>query len=191
MQREDDELESGGADLFDRRQIRDYIIFVAGSIRRRRRLVAVVLSGIMALAMAMLAAVPRMYHVEAKLLAQRNPVLAVRGDGPDAVAQTRGAVETIRRRDNLVALVQATDLVRHWTIHRAPAQRMMDAMRGLARGEESEQDRGDAMVERLEKRLVVWTNDGTVSIAIDWPDAQMACRLVDIAQQDFLEVRYI
>jgi uncharacterized protein involved in exopolysaccharide biosynthesis len=190
MHPKDDELESGSADLFDRRQIRDYLTFVAGSIRRRRRLGASVLAAIVASAIAALVALPATFHVEARLLAQRNTVLAVRGDGPDASAPMRGAVETIRRRDNLVALIQATDLVRHWDAHRAPAQRMLDGILGLTRGEETEQDRIDAMVERLEKRLVAWTNDGTVSIAVDWPDARMACQLVDIAQQNFLEARY-
>jgi hypothetical protein len=45
-------------------------------------------------------------------------------------------------------------------------------------------------VERLEKRLVVWTTDGTITITLDWPDARMACRIVDAAQKNFLEVRY-
>src|SRR6185437_11378015 len=48
----------------------------------------------------------------------------------------------------------------------------------------------DTMVERLDKRLTAWTADGTVVISIDWPDARMAARLVDIAQQNFLEARH-
>ncbi|MGD0526163.1 MAG: hypothetical protein ABSE49_13515 [Polyangiaceae bacterium] len=50
---------------------------------------------------------------------------------------------------------------------------------------------------RLESKLVVWTSEGTnsaggstVTIAIDWPDAAMACRLVDAAQRAFLAARY-
>ena len=36
----------------------------------------------------------------------------------------------------------------------------------------------------LEKRLSVWTTaDGTVTIRLQWPDAQMAYRLVDAAEQ--------
>ena len=190
MVQKDDDLDEGSAELFDRDQIRDYIAFVWGAVRRRRARVAAVISGIMALATLALAAWPRTYHVEAKLLAQKNPVLPVRGEGPDAAAPTRGAVETIRRRDNLVALIEATDLVHHWNDHRAPAQRWVDGLRRLLRGEEDPQEGIDAMVERLEKRLVTWTNEGTVTIAIDWPDAAMACRLVDIAQQNFLETRH-
>src|SRR6185437_9981360 len=113
-------------DLFDREQLRNYFRFTVGSIRRRRWLVAAVWSSVVALTVAAIFALPKTYHVEAKLLAQRNQVLAVRGDGPDAVAPTRGEIENVLRRDNLVALIQTTDLVKHYRAHRAPAQRLID-----------------------------------------------------------------
>jgi hypothetical protein len=190
MHRKDDDPESSSADLFDREQIRDYLGYVAGSVRRRRTLAAAIIAGIMVLALLALPTLPKTYHVEARLLAQKNPALSVRGDAQDAAAPTRGAVEAVRRRDNLVALIEATDLVRHWADHRAPSQRVIDALRSPFRRGEDEQDRIDALVEQLEKRLVAWTSDGTVSIAIDWPDARMASRLVDLAQQNLLETRY-
>ena len=46
------------------------------------------------------------------------------------------------------------------------------------------------MVGFLEKRLTVDTGESTVTIAIDWPDAQLAYRLVDTALQNFLEQRH-
>lgn len=190
MQPSADDLESESADLFERDRIRNGYVFVRGSIRRRRWLMGAVFSSIMALSIGALFSLPKTYHVESKLLAQRSQVLAVRGDGPDSVAPTRGAVETIQRRDNLLALVQATDLVRHYHEHRAPIQRVAEWAVGLVGNEPTAQDRIDSMVELLEKRLVVWTSDGTVSITIDWPDAEMACRLIDAAQQNFLEMRY-
>jgi uncharacterized protein involved in exopolysaccharide biosynthesis len=177
------------ADLFEGDRARDYLTFVVGSVRRRRKLVATVALWILALTMLSLAAVPRTYRVEATLLAQRNPVLVVRGDGQDATPPIRGATETIKKRDNLVALIEATDLLRHWDEHRAPAQRAVDALRHVLH-EESEDERLDDMVDRLGKRLAVWTNEGTVSIAIEWPDATMASLLVGIAQQNFLEARH-
>jgi hypothetical protein len=190
MSRQDDDEDEGSAELFDREQVREYVAFAVGAVRRRRRLGAGLVAAMVGLTALVLLVLPRTYHVEAKLLAQRNPVLAVRGDGQDAVAPTHGAVEAIRRRDNLVALIEATNLLRHWNDHRAPAQRVVDGVRWVFHGNDEEQERIDAMVERLEKRLVAWTNDGTVVIAIDWPDARMASRLVDVAQQNFLEMRY-
>ena len=47
------------------------------------------------------------------------------------------------------------------------------------------------MVGTLEKRLRVETDRQTVSISIDWPDAQMAYLLVETAQQNFLETRHV
>jgi hypothetical protein len=182
--------DADGDDGFDGAQVGNYATLVAGAVRRRKGLVAAVFASIVGLTVAGLAAFPKSYHVEAKLLAQRSQVLVVRGDGPDAVAPTRGAVETVLRRDSLVALIHATDLVAHWHEHRAPAQRWADALLSAVRPPESDDDRIDAMVERLEKRLVVWTTDGTITITIDWPDARMACRIVDAAQENFLEQRY-
>jgi hypothetical protein len=190
MHPKDDDPESGGGDLFDKEKIRDYYVFVTGSVRRRRGLVLAVVSSIMMLTLAALAALPRTYHVEAKLLAQRIAALPGRNEGPDATAPTHGIAETVRRRDNLVGLIEATDLLDHWSEHRAPSDRALDGLRWLFHGDESKDDRIDAMVERLEKRLVAWSSEGTVTIAIDWPDARMACRIVDVAQQDFLEERY-
>jgi uncharacterized protein involved in exopolysaccharide biosynthesis len=188
MEAEDDHPESDDADSFDQERIREYLAFVVGAVRRHRFLMAGAFSSIVAVVVAVLAALPRTYHVETRLLAQRNPALAMRGDGPD-VAPTRGAVELIRRRESLVALVQATDLVSHWDEHRAPAQRLMDAVRRLGAREADEQERIDSMVDRLENRLTVTVGDGTVTIAIDWPDPQMAYRLVEVAQQNFLDAR--
>jgi len=189
MLRKDDDIEEDSADLFDHKQIREYFAFASGAIKRRGALGAAVVSCIMALAALTLAALPSTYHVEAKILAQRSAALAVRGDGQAAVAHTRGAVETIRRRDNLVALIEATDLLDQWQAHRAPAQRFLDWARSLVHKPDAD-ERMDNMVERLDKRLTAWTSDDTVVIAIDWPNAQMAARLVDIAQQNFLEARH-
>lgn len=186
----DDDLESGSADLFDRERIRDYIKFVAGSVRRRRRLLAAVIVCVMGSAIAALLMLPRTYRVEAKLLTQKNTALAVRSEDPNASAQTAGAADLIRRRENLVALIQATDLLNHWEQHRAPIQRMTDGISRVLGAKDSEQDRMDAMVERLEKKLTAWTSEGTVTIALEWQDARMAARLVDLAQQNFLEARY-
>jgi uncharacterized protein involved in exopolysaccharide biosynthesis len=198
MNGRDDGPESltASASLFDRRdreKVRNYARFVLGSVRRHWLLFFAVLVFIMGGAIGSLFALPKTYHVEAKALAQRNSALAVRGDGPGADSLTRVAAETILQRDNLVALIQETDLLRYTQEHRAPVQRWSDAVaKALHLREDSEADRVDALVELLEKKLVVWTteSESTVTIAIDWSDAPMACRLVDSAQRAFLDTRY-
>src|SRR5262249_22754980 len=123
---ENDDMESGGADLFDRKRIRDYLAFLVGAVRRRRLLAAGVFSSIVAPVIAALGGRPRTYQGAARLPVRGNGALGARGDGPD-VGAARGAAEMIRRRGNLVALVQTPDLVRHWDEHRAPAQQLIDA----------------------------------------------------------------
>ncbi len=189
----DDLEERRGEALFDVPRIRNYLAFVGGALRRRRALVLLVTVSVVGGALLVAAALPKTWHVEAKVLARRNAALTVRGDGPGAEALTRTAAETVLRRDNLVALVEQSGLVEHWEGHRSVSERVRDgALRALGVRREAPQEQIDGMVERLEKRLVVWTNEGasTVSIGIDWPDGPMACRIVDAAQQDYLEAQH-
>ncbi len=187
---DDDDLEREDAPLFE---IRNYLAFVKGALRRHRRLAVIVFLVNVAAALAILFSWPKTYHVEARVLAHANAALTERGDAPGGEAPTRTAAETILRRDALVDLVKQQDLIRYYAEHRAPAERVRDAIARLFSSQaDTDQDRMDAMVDLLEKRLNVWTNqDGnTVSIAIDWPDAQMAVRIVDSAQQNYLESRH-
>ena len=157
-----------------------------------------------ALVLAMTAAaavlLPRTYHVQTKLLAQRNAVMtALSNPGRavpwDADAPTRAAAETVLRRDNL-------DLAHHAdrSDSRVGAHARADPEgEGLARGavtghKPTPDDKLDALVGLLEERMIVEAGpvgDGTVTIELDWPDAEMAYRLVQAAQQAFLEARQV
>ncbi len=191
MPRLDEELDAEDANLFDAGQVRNYLQFIAGAVRRRRRLAASVFVGVVGLAAGALAVVPRMYHAEVKLLAQRSQVLAIRGDSPDAtVAPTRGAAETVMKRDSLLAIIQTTDLLRHHRDHLAASQRALRWVVGAVASPPTEQEEIDDMVERLEKKLNVWTAESTVSIAIDWSDPSMAVQILEAAQRIFFDERH-
>ena len=177
--------------LFDSRRARNYVHYARGSVRRRRALAIGIFLLVLLTALLGLIALPKSYHVEAKLLAQRNATLSVRSDSSGTDAPTRAASEIVVRHDNLVAMIEATDLMRHYASHMAPAQRLRAAVVGIIQRDWTEHDRLEAMVDLLSKQFHVWTNDGTVTIAIDWPDARMACRLVEYAQNSFLEARHI
>jgi uncharacterized protein involved in exopolysaccharide biosynthesis len=186
-----DDLEN--TPLFDRKRVGNYVAFMRGALRRHFALAAIVFVTLVAVTSVILWSLPRSYHVEAKVLAHSNAALTVRADGPGSEGPTRTAAETILRRDALFALVDQHDLVRHGHEHRAPMERARDAItRWLGSQPETEQEQRDAIVELLEKRLMVWTNENgsTVTIAIDWPDPQMAVRIIDSAQQNYLESRY-
>jgi uncharacterized protein involved in exopolysaccharide biosynthesis len=187
---------AAGASLFDRQdreRVRNYASFVAGSVRRHKVLIVAVFVSIVGATVGGIFAFPKTYHVETKALFQPNAALTVRGDGPGAESLTHVAGEMVLRRDNLVALVQQTDLLRYSRDHRAPVQRARDAIVHALRGkEDTEAERLDGEIMLLEKKFGVWTNESgsTVTIAIDWSDAPMACRLVDAAQKAFLDARY-
>jgi hypothetical protein len=198
---EESETLEANASLFDRRdrqKARNYASFVLGSVRRHRPLVAAVFVSILGATIGSFFVLPKTYHVETKALAQPTSALTVRGDGPGADSLTRSAADTVLRQETLLALIQQTDLLRYTKEHRAPVQRARDAVVTFVHGrEDSEAEQLDALVRRLETKLVVWTSDGgntvggsTVTIAIDWSDGPMACRLVDAAQRAFLDARY-
>lgn len=184
--------------LVNVRQLFDYVGFVARSIGRHKALAFGTVVLVLALTGAAAVLLPRTYFVETKLLAQRNAVMAAlsnpgRAVPWDADAPTRAAAETVLRRDNLIALIEQTDLMNEWERTRAPILRLKDWLRAkVSRHNPTPDEKLDAMVGLLETKMVVEAGpvgDGTVTIALTWRDAEMAYRLVQAAQQAFLDAR--
>jgi uncharacterized protein involved in exopolysaccharide biosynthesis len=188
------EGEGEAADLFDYQQLKHWVGFVWRGVGRHRTLALGTFVTVLAAGALATAYFPRTYHVESKLLANRsqvirelgNPRSNLQGDDP-----TRAAEETIFARDNLVALVRQTNLIQRWQETRAPVLRLKDAVVGLVAGPMTDEDKLDAMVGTLEKKLRVQVDSKTVTILIDWPDAQLAYQIVEAAQQNFLETRHV
>src|SRR6267378_5650613 len=177
----------GHDELFDWQKWRRYAVFSLGSVRRRPFLFAIVFCGMVLLSAGALAVLPKTYEVESRLLAQKNPVLAVRADASQMDLQTRAAAETIIRRDNLQALMRQADLLQEWQRSRAPILRLKDRVLRMVHLEPSAKDLTEGLTDLLEKNFTVWTTpDGTVGIKVEWRDAPTAFRLVDAAQQNFM-----
>ena len=184
------------ADLFDYALLRDHLGFTLRAVGRHPGVALLVLASVVGASVEGLRVLPRTYHAETKLLAQRNQVMGAIGNPNrsipwDADAPTRAAQETVLRHDNLVLLVKQTDLLDGWERTRAPAVRLKDWVVRRFTGPMNDDDRMEALIGLLEKRLYVETGDQTVTIAVDWPDAQAAFRLVEAAQQNFLETRHV
>ena len=189
-------VETESADLFDYGLLRDYLIYVLGSIRRHKLLGTAVFIAVVGFTAGLLAVLPKSYEAEAKLLAQRNQVSAALGNPGrsmpwDSDTPTRAATETILRRDNLLSLAKQTDLIENWNRTRSPAVRMKDTITRLFSPRPSDEEQLSDVVGLLDKRLTVTTGENTVTIAIEWPNAQMSARLVEAAQQNFLEARHV
>ena len=183
-------------ELIDLEALRDHAGFVYRSVWRRRRLALGTFLGVLAATGLLLAVLPRTYQVQMQLLAQKNSLMPALGNPnrtvpSDADAPTRAAPEAVKRRDNLVSLLKQTDLMNRWEATRPRLLKLKDWIVDLLGPNETEEERINTMVDYLEKQLWVLTTEDTISIGIDWPDAEQAYRLVDGAQQNFLEQRHL
>jgi uncharacterized protein involved in exopolysaccharide biosynthesis len=178
-------------ELFDWRKLRSYAVFSLRSIGRRPFLFLSVSAGMVSLAALALNVLPKTYEVEAQILAQRTPALAVRADSSE-MEPTRAAAATIVQRDNLHALMQQTELLQEWPKHRAALVRAEDWLRRLLHLMPTDEELAERLADVLQEKLIVWTTaTGLVTIKLSWPDPVMAYRLVDAAQQNFLEKRHV
>jgi hypothetical protein len=183
------------AELFDWALIGSYAMFALHSIRRHKLLFLLVSLGIVVLSLGLMVSLPKTYRVQTTLQAQRNQIMPAlsnptRAIPMDADAPTRLAAETVQRYDNLVALIQQTEFIKNWPLHRAPLPRLKDALRRILFKHPTHEDQVDNFVYYLREKLWVSTGEGTVTIGIDFPDANLAYRLVDGAMQNFLEARH-
>ena len=181
-------------DLFDYTLIRNVIGFVFRGVRRHRLLSLAVFTFVLGLGSVAVMLVPRTWHAEARLLANQNEIIRALGNPRSSLQSddpTRAARELIFAHDNLVSLIKQTSLLKSWEAQRPPVVRVKDLVMRLVSGPITEEDRIDAMVGTLEKRLKVETDAQTVTISVDWQDPQTAYLLVETAQQNFLETRHV
>ncbi|MCC7126225.1 MAG: hypothetical protein IT178_15360 [Acidobacteria bacterium] len=138
---------------------------------------------------------PKTYQVDGRLLVHRNELMASlvnpgRTIPREAESPTRAAQEIVLSRQNLLTIMEATNLRSEWERTRPPLLRFKDTVMGLLQSPPSEEDRIDALIGLLEARLQVGTSEeGTVSFVLRWSDPQMAYHLVDEAMKSFLEYR--
>src|SRR6267378_190533 len=183
------------SELFDWALIGSYATFVFHSIWRHKLQFLLVWGGIIGLSAGLMFVLPKTYQVKTTLQAQRNQVMASlsnpgRAVPIDADAPTRLAAETVQRYDNLLALIQQTELIKDWSLHRAPALKLKDFIWRHVFKPPTLHEQTENFIYYLQNRLWVITGDGTVTIGIEFPDPQLAYRLVDTALQNFLEARH-
>lgn len=181
-------------ELFDTRWVRHVVGFIARGVGRHRGLAGGTFVVVAALGVLAAVLMPRTYHAESKLLANQNQIIRALGNPRSSLPNedpTRAAREIVFARDNLVTLIKQTNLMKHWAETRPAVLKVRDTLVQIVAGTPTEDEKIDAMVGTLEKYLKVGTDQQTVTISIDWPDAQMAYLLVETAQQNFLETRHV
>jgi len=194
--REEDpaEEEGGGINL---RFILGIVSWLRLALRRHWMGASAVFVLTMAAAVGFVELIPRTYNVWTSIRAERNQIIATLGNptrpgfGNSMDSPTRAASDLILRQDNLVALAKQTNLLESWYKHRAFAGRVMDIVRRIIHGPLNDEEKADAVVTVLGRKMYVNANDDKVVIGINWPDPNMAYRLVDAAQQNYLESRHV
>jgi uncharacterized protein involved in exopolysaccharide biosynthesis len=183
--------------LFDIDQLRDSVSFVMQAVQRHKVTALATFVIVFGAASTIASLWPKTYEVDGRLLMQRNEVTASlvnpgRTIPREAESPTLAAREIVLGRENVLAVMKATNLLEEWTRTRAPLLRFKDWLFGLFRSAPTEDDRVDALAGLIEDRLQVGTSDeGVVSFSIHWPDAQMAYHLVDEAMNSFLQYRRV
>lgn len=179
---------------FGLEQAKELAGFFVRSPRRHRRLAVVTFLVVAALGFATATFWPRQYQCDVRILAQRNLLLPAL-DNPsvmvphDAENPTKNAADAILKRDNIVAMIHQLDLLERWQTTRQPILRLKDTLTGWG-GPRPEEERMRDMVDLLDKRLSVVTDDASITIAIEWPDRQVGFDIVSFLQKNFLEARY-
>ena len=186
---------AAGDALIDLAHARHLVGFVLRSLRRHARLVWAVFGTIVAAAALAFVLMPRTYHTQSKILAQQHFVMPALGNPQRAIpreaeAPTRLASEAVMSRENLEGIIRQTNLLSEWRATRAPVLRLKDRLVELVAGPPTEEEQVDALVGTLERRLWVTADEGTVTISIDWPDANTAFHIVERAQLNFIEQRH-
>ncbi len=180
--------------LFDWTLFWDWAGFTWRALRRHPMVGAAAFVLTLALAVAAAAFLPRKYVSSTKLLARPTSYMASIAN-PNAPwsdeAPMRAARERVLARDSLTKIAQDTNLVAEWQKGRSPILRMKDQLQQLIGGGWTGETWSEIVVGTLEKRLQVSADYETVEIAVEWPDAAMARRIVEAASRNFVESRHV
>ena len=165
------------------------------AVQRHKRLAVILFSSLMALMAVALVLGPKHYTIETKFFAEKNFVMPALGNPRRAVptesdSPTRLAAEAVKRRSNLIEIIRQTKLLGAWNEMRSPIGQIVDRAREVVTGPMTEEDRLDGLLTLLDKRMWVNSEDGTVTIGIDWMNPTLGLRIVQAAQQNFFEQRH-
>ncbi len=168
----------------------DWVVLALGAARRRKLVVAgFFLLGVAATVGYYLWRAPT-YRVDAKILAQRSQALpsAVRAVYEDV--PTRSAWEMMHRRDGLIAIVRQARLLPDDVLPTGPAGEA-PAAAGTPVAAGGVDDPLEKVLAVLDDQLQVTTEDGVISVSLEWPDPGQAYQIVQGVVSNFLEARHL
>ena len=166
----------------------------AAALRGRRVSIAAFTAAFLVTGLAAAAFLPRTYEAESRLLAQRNyvmPALAhpTRAVPTGADSPTQSAVDLVLNRRALEGIVRGADLLARWDRERPALLRLKDRVAQAFSGPISAEDKTDAIVELLAKRIVVNVNNEVIAIRATWSEPRTVVDIVNGGVEAFLEAR--
>jgi uncharacterized protein involved in exopolysaccharide biosynthesis len=185
--------EEDGEGGLDVQTIKDILGFVWRSPRRHPLLATSLFVVVAGLGMAIAATMPRIYNVSVKLFAQKTSVLPEAGTIRGAREEDypmRNVSDVIRQHDNLVDLVERTNLVEKFYARRSPALRLKDRIMTSLGSQPTADDKEAGVLSTLDKKLVVTADDDSVTISVDWFDPQSTFDVAAEVEHNLLEARY-
>ena len=137
---------------------------------------------------------PRTYEVESRVLVQRTTPVGQQQQfvSPEEMRNlAREYEEQVMARDNILAIVKQKNLVARWDDMRQPHRRLIDKInRKLGKPLPTDDEKFEALVGNIEKRMKVWVDATTVTVKLDWSEPEAARDIVDAAVKNFLEARF-
>jgi len=188
-------MRGGSPTPFDLTVLRDAGGLTVGAVRRHPWILSAAVAVGLVASFAFWQILPRSYHTECQLLAQKNLVMPSLGNPRRTVPlesdlPTRGVADVVLSRENLISLIKHTGLLERWSTERAPLLQVKDWAWSRLRKPPTDTQRLEALVGILEKRLTVNNDDTSVTLAIDWPNARTAADLLQVVEDNFLAARH-
>jgi uncharacterized protein involved in exopolysaccharide biosynthesis len=168
--------------------------FVLGALRRRWPWIAGMAVLFAAVGAGAGALLPRTYSAETRLLVKKNYVMPALAHPKRAVpvgseAPAQSAAELVLSRESLRTILAGQRLLERWDAERAPLHRAKDHVAAWLKGSVPDEEKADAIMDLLGKRLQVAVQDDTLRVRATWGDPHTVVDIVNAAVSSFLEAR--
>ena len=165
-----------------------------GAVKRRWASIALFVLLFVAVGAAAAVFLPRSYSTKASLLVKKNYVMPAlanpkRSVPTGAESPTQSAAEFVLSRQSLENIVNTNDLLARWDRDRPAVLRLKDRAVELVKGPIPQEDKMDALVDVLAKRISVSVDNEVVTVKAFWSDRVTARDLVNGSVAAFLDTR--
>jgi uncharacterized protein involved in exopolysaccharide biosynthesis len=184
--------EEHGAFSSDLQRLLVLALFALRAVARRRIIALTVLITTMLVAAMAAMAMPRMYRVTTRVLTHKAYMLPAlvsprRAVPIQADTPTVGAVEMVKSRDHLLAILEDARVIQTWSKTRPAVGRLKDAVSRTLLGELTDEEIQEALLQMLDKRLIAYVEGNVVVLQIEWHDSDVALAISESAQKLFLD----